>query len=156
MGIETASILCIRWLRWAPGWRRTERMVDYGQRAYACSGDDFVDNIRRRGVDLDDVVVVEGLYNTTCAPGTKRKYGLEKASIVMIDCDLYQTTVPVLNFLTDIVQQGTILIFDDWFRFKGSPASGEQRACREWLERNPHIELIEFWRQWPQAVSFLS
>ena len=30
-----------------------------------------------------------------------------------------------------------------------------QRACREWLARNPHLELIEYWREGPQAVAFL-
>ena len=73
----------------------------------------------------------------------------------MIDCDLYESTVPVLDFLTDLVGQGTVLIFHDWFRFKGRPDCGEQRACREWLARNPQLELIEYWREGPQAVSFL-
>ena len=73
----------------------------------------------------------------------------------MIDCDLYESTVPVLEFLTDLVGQGTILIFHDWFRFRASPNCGEQRACREWLERNPHLELVEFWREGPQTVSFV-
>lgn len=132
-----------------------ERMVDYRPGAYACSEEEFLGNLTDQGVDLGDVVTVKGLYGDTCTPATAAKHGLEKASVVMIDCDLYESTVPVLDFLTGLVQQGTILVFDDWFRFKGSPDSGEQRACREWLERNPHIELIEFWRQGPQAVAFL-
>ena len=131
------------------------RMVDYGVGAYACSRGDFVTNLQDQGVDLNDVVIVEGLYDRTCVDETKRSHNLKKAAIVMIDCDLYESTVPVLDFLTDLVQQGTILIFDDWFRFKGNPAFGEQRACREWLARNPQIELVEFWRQGPQAVAFL-
>ena len=73
----------------------------------------------------------------------------------MIDCDLYESTVPVLDFITDIVGQGTIIIFDDWYRFKGSTEHGEQRACKEWLERNPHITLTQYWQQGPQSVAFL-
>jgi hypothetical protein len=42
-----------------------------------------------------------------------------------------------------------------WFRFKGDPRQGEQRACAEWLARNPQFELIEYWREGPQAMSFL-
>ena len=138
-----------------PAVEGAERMVDYDPGSYSFARKEFQASLRARQVGLEDVVIVEGWYEKTCTPETKKRHQLSQAAVVMIDCDLYESTVPVLDFLTDIVQQGTILIFDDWFRFRGSPDSGEQRACREWLERNPHIELIEFWRQAPQAVSFL-
>jgi O-methyltransferase len=134
---------------------RAERMVDYGPGAYACTEEEFLANLRDQDVDLTDVVTVKGFYEDTCTSDTAARNNLTKAAIVMIDCDLYESTVPVLNFLTGLVQQGTILVFDDWFRFKGSPDAGEQRACREWLARNPHIQLAEFWRQGPQAVAFV-
>lgn len=132
-----------------------ERMVDYAPGAYECSREDFERNVVRQGVLERDMVVVEGLFSDTCTSETKKRHSLSRVSMAMIDCDLYESTVPVLDFLTDLVQQGTILVFDDWFRFKGHRGSGEQRACQEWLARNPHIELVEFWRQGPQAVSFL-
>ena len=132
-----------------------ERMVDYEAGSYAATEHDFTNSIKAKGVDLSDVVLVKGWYEDTCTAETKREHGLDRVAVAFIDCDLYESTVPVLDFLTELVQQGTILIFDDWFRFRGDPHSGEQRACREWLERNPQIELIEFWRQAPQAVSFI-
>ena len=131
------------------------RMVDYGAGAYYCAEDNFVTNLKFAGVNMADVTRVKGFYDQTCNAETKLKYDIKAAAIVMIDCDLYASTVPVLDFLTDIIQQGTIIIFDDWFRFKGNPNEGEQRACGEWLERNPQLELIEFWKQGPQAVAFL-
>jgi len=132
-----------------------ERHADYFPGAYRCSAAEFTASIARDGVDLSRVIVVPGFYDQTLHQDTKRTHGLTKAAVVMIDCDLYESTVPVLDFLTDLVGQGTILIFHDWFRFKGRPDCGEQRACREWLARNPSIELIEYWREGPQAVSFL-
>lgn len=138
-----------------PGGTSEPRMVDYQAGSYSCSEREFRSNIESTGVRLDDVILVKGLYQNTCTAETRQKHGLSKAAIVMIDCDLYSSTVPVLEFLTPLVQQGTILIFDDWFRFQGSPNHGEQLACKEWLERNTQIELREFWRQGPQAVSFI-
>lgn len=132
------------------------RHADYAPGAYACSQDEFTRNITALGVDLKDVVIVPGFYDKTLNSQTKEQHGLRRAAMVMIDCDLYESTVPVLEFLTDLVDQGTILIFHDWFRFRGSPKCGEQRACREWQERNPHLELVEYWREGPQAVSFLA
>jgi hypothetical protein len=131
------------------------RMADYTEGAFQCSDEQFKANVAEQGVDLNDVVTVRGFYDQTLTQETKAKYGLHKAAIIMIDCDLYESTVPVLDFLTDIVGQGSILIFHDWFRFRGDPNCGEQRACREWLARNPQLELLEYWREGPQAVSFL-
>ena len=138
-----------------PGGGAEARMVDYHPGSYLCSESEFRQNLTDRGVDLQDVVVVKGLYQDTCSPETRDRHALRKAAVVMIDCDLYSSTVPVLDFITPIVQQGTIIIFDDWFRFQANPDCGEQRACREWLVRNPHIQLVEFWRQCPQAVCFV-
>src|SRR5262249_1947254 len=89
------------------------RQTDYAPGSYACTENQFLRNIQRRGVDLNDVVVVPGLYDQTLTRETKERHGLRRAALVMIDCDLYESTVPVLNFLTDIVDQGTILIFHD-------------------------------------------
>jgi O-methyltransferase len=133
----------------------SERQVDYFPGAYGCSEAELKANISKAGVDLSRVITVPGFYDQSLTPDVKTKHRLTRAAMVMIDCDLYESTVPVLNFLTDLVGQGTVLIFHDWFRFKGSPNQGEQRACREWLDRNPHLELIEYWREGPQAVSFL-
>lgn len=132
-----------------------DQHVDYGAGAYQCSEDRFRANLVKHGVDLSDVVVVPGFYDRTLNREIKERHELRKAAVAMIDCDLYESTVSVLDFLTDLVDQGTVLIFHDWFRFRGSPHRGEQRACREWLARNPHLELAEYWREGPQAVSFL-
>lgn len=132
-----------------------QRQSDYHEGAYACSEDMFLANVRAAGVDMSRVVTVPGMYDRSLTPEVKAKHGLRQAAMVMIDCDLYESTVPVLDFITDLVGQGTILVFHDWFRFKGSPQQGEQRACREWLQRNPQFELIEYWREGPQAVAFL-
>lgn len=131
------------------------RQVDYNPGAYACSEADFRRNIAGDGVDMSRVVTVRGMYDQSLAPAVKSQHQLRQAAMIMIDCDLYESTVPVLEFITDLVGQGTIIIFHDWFRFKGSPLHGEQRACAEWLARNPQIELIEYWREGPQAMSFL-
>ena len=132
-----------------------ERHADYSEGAYSCTEDQFLRNIENSGVAIDDVVTLPGFYEQSLTADCKARLGLTRASLVMIDCDLYESTVPVLNFITDLVAQGTIIIFDDWYRYKGSRYKGEQRACQEWLEMNPDLELEKFWQQGPQAVAFL-
>ena len=132
-----------------------DRHADYGAGAYACSQSQFHANIAAKGVDMARVVTVPGMYDQSLVPAVKERHQLRRAALIMIDCDLYESTVPVLDFITDLVGQGTIIIVQDWFRFKGDPRRGEQRACAEWLARNPQFELIEYWREGPQALSFL-
>lgn len=61
-----------------------------------------------------------------------------KASIVHLDCDLYQSTVEVLDVLhrDEVLQDGTILMFDDWNCNRANPAYGQRRALGEFLERH--------------------
>jgi O-methyltransferase len=111
---------------------------------YFCSLDKFVKIISGKGVDMTKVITVPGWYDEVLNDATKKKLPLKKASIIFIDCDLYESTVSVLEFITDYLQNGTILIFDDYYCYRGDPNYGEQRAFREWLERNPTIKAIEY------------
>ncbi len=104
----------------------------------------FVRNLRRYGVDLDSVEIVEGFYEETLTNTENPKELPERIAIAWIDCDLYESTVPVLEFLTNRIVDGGVIIFDDWFCFSSRPDKGEQLACCEWLERNPEFHLSEY------------
>lgn len=111
---------------------------------YDCSKEEFVKIIKRAKLDLSKIKLVEGFYEDSLTQEIKQKLDLNKAAIVMIDCDLYKSTIKVLNFITDLLQEGTIIIFDDWFNYKSNPNKGEQKACYEWLNNNSNIKLIEY------------
>ncbi|MGZ5294966.1 MAG: hypothetical protein ACXWH5_13390, partial [Actinomycetota bacterium] len=49
------------------------------------------------------------------------------------------STVPVLRFLASLIQEGSILLFDDWNCFDRSDQKGERRAFREFLAKNPQF-----------------
>jgi hypothetical protein len=76
-------------------------------------------------------------------PADTDRHGLEKVAAAWVDCDLYKSTVPVLNFLTSRLSTGSVIAFDDWRCFRNQPDFGEQRAVSEWLAQNPHIKLRE-------------
>jgi hypothetical protein len=128
---------------------------NWAKGSYACAEDQFKANIASEGVDLREVITVPGFYDKSLTPAVKKAHNLTRAAIVTVDCDLYESTMSVLDFVTDLLVQGTILVFDDWFCYQGRPDRGEQKACKEWLARNPHIELIEYWREPPQPMSFI-
>ena len=107
----------------------------------------FEARLRRARVPPGDIEIVEGFFDATLTPAVVEP---REVAVAWVDCDLYLSTVPVLDFLTDRLSQGAILLFDDWFCFKGDPDAGEQKACREWLSRNPDITLVP-WRQFNWA-----
>jgi len=63
--------------------------------------------------------------------------------------------VPVLDFITDYLVDGTILIFDDWFVFRGNPNYGERKAFNQWLKKNPEIKITEFQKYSTVGNSFI-
>jgi hypothetical protein len=101
------------------------------------------------------VKAVKGWYDKVLNEETKKKLPLKKAAVVMVDCDLYESTVPVLNFITDYLQEGTVIVFDDWFCYRADPDRGEQKAFREWLKRNPSIKVTEYNRFGVEGNSFI-
>ncbi|MBZ5591359.1 MAG: TylF/MycF family methyltransferase [Acidobacteriia bacterium] len=114
--------------------------------SFACSEHDFRNNLRRDRVELAKVTTVPGWFHEVLTPDLKRRLPLKRAAIVWVDCDLYESTVPVLEFVTEYLQSGTVLIFDDWFCYRADPDRGEQRAWREWLAEHPNYRAME-WRK---------
>ncbi len=79
----------------------------------------------------------------------------KKAALVHIDCDLYEATRDVLNYLEPILQDGTMILFDDWFNYKGNPRKGEARAFKEFLEKNAKWEAIHYRQYHIYSNSFI-
>ena len=105
----------------------------YNKGEYACQEETFKRIVTKAGVRPDDVEVVAGFYDKTLNQHTKSKRSLEKASVVYVDCDLYASTKLVLEFIEDLVDVGSILMFDDWHVFgRNNSAFGEVKAFSEW------------------------
>jgi hypothetical protein len=111
---------------------------------FAFGLEDFRKSVAEAGAPMDRVVVVPGWFDATLAEGSPATKQLPRVSAAWIDCDLYSSTVPVLNFLATRLSVGSVLLFDDWRCFRNKPDRGQQLACRQWLALNPHITLHEF------------
>lgn len=111
---------------------------------FACSAEQFRTNIEKSGIPPDRVVLVPGWFQETLKPGHKPSEEIRHVAAAWIDCDLHASTVPVLDFLSTRLSVGSVLLFDDWRCFRNQADWGQQRACREWLVRNPQIQLSNF------------
>lgn len=68
----------------------------------------------------------------------------QKAALVHIDSDLYPSAREALFGVEPILQDGSLICFDDWFMYRGSPDKGEQRAFREFLDAHPHWQAVPY------------
>src|SRR3989344_87328 len=119
-------------------------LKQFGKGEYNCSLDSVKKALKKNGVDLEKITFTKGWYKDTLNQNTRNNLPIKKASLIYVDCDLYDSTVPVLDFVTPYVSDGTIIVFDDWFCFNGRPDKGEQKAFSEWLEKNPDISVTEY------------
>ena len=92
-------------------------------------------------MNLKSPVLVKSSYDQLVLPKE-----LETIALCHIDCDLYDSTKSVLNLIKSKLINGTIIMFDDWFNYKGDARRGEQHAFAEFLKDNPHIQADEFVR----------
>ena len=93
------------------------------------------------GVDWDRVELVKGFYDQVLTDELAARIGLERASVVMIDCDLYTSTRDALAFCEPILADDAVLFFDDWE--STGEDRGEKLAFREFLTSNPQFDTEE-------------
>ena len=97
---STASIPLPACRRSAAGTRH--RMTSLrGQ--YACPKEQVVANLNAKGVDWSRTHLVEGYFEHSLNDELKARLRPRRIAIALIDCDLYESTVLVLNFIEDLI-----------------------------------------------------
>ncbi len=105
---------------------------------------EFRANLQRGRVDPTRVRVVTGWYDQVLSADLVQREGLDAVAVALLDCDLYESAVPVFEFLTPLLSDGAVLIIDDWYLFRGNPGLGVQRAFHEWREKQTEVSVSEF------------
>jgi O-methyltransferase len=114
----------------------------------------FIKRVRGHGMVTDKLKTVKGFYDASLTAKLKDTLLPTKAAVIYIDCDLYVSTVPILEWVVDFLQVGTVIVFDDWYCFHGDPQRGEQLAWNEFRQRHPQLRFSEFVRT-NEAASFI-
>lgn len=92
------------------------------------------------GIDWSRVVLVRGWFEDTLNADLARHHRIERAGVVMIDCDLYTAAREALDFCKPLIKDETIMVFDDWHPGELAAKSvGEKRAFDEFLEASPEL-----------------
>lgn len=99
----------------------------------------FMEMVRGHGIYVDRVTPIKGFYSDSLTKDLQRRFldRENKIALATIDCDLYESAVPVFDFIEPLLQEGTVLYIDDLFAgYKGSPSKGVAKAFREFQARS--------------------
>jgi predicted O-methyltransferase YrrM len=108
------------------------------------------------GVDPSRVMLVPGWFSDTLNAKTARDLQLDKASAIMIDCDLYSSAKQALEFCAPLIRDEALILFDDWHaRSLAGKNMGERRAFAEFLRRHPCFTAVPFGKYANRTETFL-
>jgi O-methyltransferase len=132
-----------------------ERAV-YRRGDFGCSLDSVSANLKKYRADLGRIRLYPGFFNKEhfARLSAERAGEFLPVSICLIDVDLYESTVPVLDFIGPFLVRGSLLIFDDYNQFGPDNTSGERRALREYAERNPTFALEHLFDYGREGAAF--
>ncbi len=101
--------------------------------------------LTKNGVDWQRTFLTKGWFSDTLTEDFKQKHQLKKASVIMVDCDIYSAAKEALNFSASLIKDVSIIVFDDWNSNNLADKNlGEKKAFNEFLAEHPHFAVEEF------------
>jgi O-methyltransferase len=105
--------------RWVPG-------------GMAMSEAEFVATLDYHNIPRDEYTIVSGFYKDTIGKGVRAADGYcRDIALAYIDCDLYDSSVTVFDFLLPRIKHGMIIALDDYHCWWADGVAGERLAMLE-------------------------
>ena len=93
----------------------------------------------------DSLVLTKGFYEQSLAKFDKKIFeGKGDCLVIHIDCDLYSSSKDVFDFIESVVVDGTWILLDDYWFYRGSPKHGQRRAFDEFLRNSKFVGATEY------------
>ena len=118
----------------------------WGPGQLTTSEDEFWKVIKKHGLFTESIITIPGYYDISLTNELKFQL-LEdnvKASMICVDCDLYESGVSVFGFIEDFIQDGTIVYIEGFNAgYKGNPKKGLSKAFEDFKDRS-QFKYVEF------------
>jgi O-methyltransferase len=79
--------------------------------------------------------LIPGFFSDTLQASAS-SLGISRSRIIFIDSDTYSSASEALEFCAPTVQEGTFIVLDDFFSYRGSERRGVARAFAEFVAAN--------------------
>jgi hypothetical protein len=103
-----------------------EEVLDKGkikQGDYSCPLSKVEYNLKKDKCDISRIKLIKGWFKDVKIPEK-----IKKAAIINFDCDYYSSTRDALKLIKPLLQEGTMIRFDDWGLYKANPTKGQRKA----------------------------
>ena len=119
--------------------------VDWKPGDYACEMAITRQFLNERAIDPERVSLIDGWFENTLKRCAVEEHGIRKAGIIMVDCDIYASTVDVLRFCEPLIQDQAIIFFDDWHSSGLADRNqGQKRAFDEFVAAHSQFSVANF------------
>ena len=101
------------------------------------SESEFLNLLTSYGQSTERVELVRGFYEESLTKSLTTRFINEnvKASLITVDCNLYESYKSVFAWADQFMQPGTVLYLDDLNTFKAQPGLGPKLAFKEYKEQ---------------------
>lgn len=109
--------------------------INFAKGSFPTSYDSVYNRCVRQGLSQggNALHLYQGLFKDSEA---KLRTNVQKAAIINIDCDLYESAKDALNISAPLIQIGTVLMFDEYNAFCADNRKGERRAFKEFQDKS--------------------
>ncbi len=118
----------------------------YGKGKYTFPKDTLMGRIRKKRIPEAHYTIIEGYFDDILTKGLNNTILLEKASIVVLDCDLYESTVSAIKVMQPYIQPGTLLLAGEYFNYGGDIRRGMAKALFEYQNDPKNDFILNEWR----------
>lgn len=110
---------------------------NWGAGALQTTEDEFLKLINSYTGSLEKVYTHPGFYEDSLNEEKAAELFGKKCSFICIDCDYYESAVPIFNFIEPYIQHGTVIYLDDIFAgFKKESSGGTGKAFDEYIKKS--------------------
>jgi hypothetical protein len=121
-----------------PRWQPADCAVNHGWHPRLAVGARVTPDVTRdlfAACELPPPLLRVGAFSETVARAVPSE--IPAIALAHFDCDLYESTRDSLHASAPALQDGAMLMFDDWFHYRGNPRKGQARAFAEFLSAHP-------------------
>ena len=118
---------------------------------FASTIDETKEFLNKEHVDWHRTFLIKGWFENTLNKQTTSQYGIRKAGIIMVDCDIYSAAKTSLNYSLPLIKDHSVVFFDDW---REDEKFGECKAYSEFLNENRQLQSEEIGTYYPTGKIF--